>query len=179
VYDALWTIGPDGHASQRLTHDGTNGVSPAWSPDGRRIAFTRYVSGRSEIDVVDADGAHEYTVVGGPKEQDTQPAWSPDAKRIAFVREVRGDLRLGVANADGTNVHRLPGEDSPYGVPSWSPDGRELVYSESGIAVMSVAPDGSNKHAVLQLGCGPSLCARIEDAAFSGRVADRVRVLGL
>ena len=166
-YDALWTIGPAGEAPQRLTHNETNAASPSWSPDGRRIAFTRYVADHSEIDVVDADGAHEHTVVGKPTEKDAQPAWSPDGKRIAFVREVKGSLRLAVANADGTKVRLLPVEDSPYGVPSWSPDGRELVFSDSGIALMSVAPDGSNRHAVLQLGCGPSLCPHIGDAAFS------------
>jgi TolB protein len=169
--DTLWTVDAAGGAAQRLLHDQTNDQSPAWSPDGRRVAYTVDDRGDSaQIYVVNADGTGAHSVIGraGEIETDIEPAWSPDGKRLAFVRSKGGgDLFLGVANADGTGDHTLKDAGSPYGAPTWSPDGSEIVFSDNGRALVAVAPDGTNRHPVIQLDCTATLCPTFGDASFS------------
>ena len=62
---ALWTVDATGSDAHRLTHGRTSAASPAWSPDGRRIAFTAYREGElAEIRVMNADGTGARRVVG-------------------------------------------------------------------------------------------------------------------
>jgi len=159
--NALWTMNPDGAGLLRLTHEASDDSTPAWSPDGRRVAFSRSGS----IAVIDGNGRSERRLTAGPK--DTNPVWSPDGKRIAFRREIDGTLYLAVVNADGSGLHVLRNSASPYGRQSWSPDGREIVYSDSGTTIMSIAPDGTHKHALLATDCTSPSCTWFTDVAFS------------
>ena len=118
----LWTVDATGSGAHRLTHGRTSAASPAWSPDGRRIAFTAYREGEmAEIRVMNADGTGARRVVGNLRQPDTSPAWSPDGKRLVFARNTGTTYVLGIVNADGTNAHLLKRAHSVYGSPSWSP----------------------------------------------------------
>src|SRR3954463_15286948 len=83
------------HASLPLTGDArasTDPVSddePAWSPNGRLIAFSSTRDGNGEIYVMNADGTRPRRLTRNPLD-DTDPTWSPDGRRIAFVRRVPG-----------------------------------------------------------------------------------------
>jgi Tol biopolymer transport system component len=99
------------------------GNGPAWSPDGRRIAFDRDMT----LYVVDADGSNERPLARG-----VHAAWSPDGSRIAFA-DGQG---ISVMNADGSNVTRLLTPEWPdlwisYGMPAWSPDGRYIAFEDA------------------------------------------------
>ena len=59
-------------------------VSPRWSPDGKRIAFTSNRDGNYEIYVMNADGSGQRNLTQH-RAQDNYAAWSPDSKRIAFI----------------------------------------------------------------------------------------------
>jgi TolB protein len=166
-HDALWTVDAAGDGAHRLTHDQTTDRSPAWSPDGRRVAYTAYHGDTAEIDVVNADGSGAHRLIGRTGEKDTQPAWSPDGKRLAFVQDKGGSLFLGVVNATGTGAHILTDAGSPYGSPTWSPDGSEIVFSDSGTALIAVAPDGTNPHPLVKHDCTSPACTWFGDAAFS------------
>jgi Tol biopolymer transport system component len=166
-HNALWTVAPDGSSPRRLTRDSTDDYNPAWSPDGRQVAFARGVRNGSEIDVVNADGTGEHRIVGKPQEADAQPEWSPDGKRIAFIREAKGTYWITIANADGSHVHVLGNASSVYGRPAWSPDGSEIVYSDSGTTIVAVAPDGTRKRDLIHTVCGSPTCTWFTDVAFS------------
>jgi TolB protein len=68
-------------------------MRPAWSPDGRRIAFASARDGNSEIYVMNADGSSPVRLTEHP-EQDDFPAWSRDGRRLAFVSERDGKFDL-------------------------------------------------------------------------------------
>ncbi len=85
---------------------------PAWSPDGKRIAFDQVV-GSSEIFVIDADGSRPDDAHHAVPYPDEDPYWSPDGTRIVFESTRAGNNRdLWVMNADGSNrdaAHHRPG----------------------------------------------------------------------
>jgi TolB protein len=125
------------------------GSTPSWSPDGRRIAFHRYVRGRnSEIFVVDADGRNERRLTRHPAEE-LWAVWSPDGRRIAFVSTREGNWEVFVMNSDGTRVrqltHRLASTELNV-TPAWSPDGRLIAFSSTRTPenpeIWVVRPDG-------------------------------------
>ena len=94
--------------------------SPAWSPDGRRIAFPS-----SGIRVVNADGSGLRRLT---REGRGTPAWSPDGRRIAFVSRRDGNLEIYVMNADGSGQRRLTRNAVRDSDPVWSPDGRKVAF---------------------------------------------------
>ena len=151
---ALWTVDATGSGARRLTHGRTSAASPAWSPDGRRIAYTAYREGEmAEIRVMNADGTGARRVVGNLRQPDTSPAWSPDGRRLVFIRNTGTTFVLGIVNADGSNARLLKRAHSVYGSPSWSPKSNLIVYSDSGTALMAIAPNGTGKHPVLKREC--------------------------
>lgn len=117
-----------GSGITQLTFDGRS-YEPAWSPDGRRIAYVRTTgSAGRDIYVMDADGSNPSQKTSGI--QLMYPAWSPDGKKLimaggafACVYECAIYLLdLNGANAKVDNVAPM-GSD-----PAWSPDGKKIVY---------------------------------------------------
>ncbi len=110
----------DGTDVTRLTANtaGADDISPAWSPDGSRIAFTAIRSGDApSIYVMNPDGSNRVRLTTSG--YDYIPAWSPDGTKIAFDR----GTDVYVMNADGSNLRAVTtgGQVSWYGV-AWSPD---------------------------------------------------------
>jgi Tol biopolymer transport system component len=73
------------HAVQRLTYDPDNGMSPTWSPDSQRLAFTTSRSGRLELYTMKADGTDQKPLASMAGGDTIDPRWSPDGTRVAFV----------------------------------------------------------------------------------------------
>ena len=111
-----------------ITNNSYRDHSPAWSPDGRRIAFVSNRDGDWEIYVMNADGSG-VTQLTHNSVLDVSPAWSPDGRRIAFT-SIRdgGDWEIYVMNADGSDVTKLTYTYHNEGSPAWSPDGRRIAF---------------------------------------------------
>ncbi|MGZ4384787.1 MAG: TolB family protein [Gaiellaceae bacterium] len=115
----------DGTGSHALTkgHDlGEIDSVPDWSPDGKKIAFQRYVdcSGgtcANAVYAMNADGSGLHLV----KKNAATPSWSPDGKRLLFVRRVSGNSEIFVMKADGTGVKRLTKNGHSDFSPDWQP----------------------------------------------------------
>jgi len=101
--------------------------TPAWSPDGRKLAFVSQRDGNSEIYVMNADGSAQENLTRQPA-SDSHPSWSRDGRRIVFVSRRDDNSEIYVMNADGSglrNLTRTPSDDLD---PSWSPDGRAIAF---------------------------------------------------
>ena len=153
----IWTMSPAGTGFKRLTRSRRDEGHPAWSPDGRQVAFTRWFAPNEHVSPIGAiytirpDGTHEKHLLGGPKAgySASHPTWSPDGKRIAFVRISLDfeDTELFVADADGSHVRRIADAgdfDSYYSTPAWSPGGRRIAYTSGGMIVL-VDPNSARK----------------------------------
>jgi Tol biopolymer transport system component len=124
----IYRMNADGSDVTRLTVTQSSNLDPAWSPDGRRIAFSsRPPAGDEEIWVMNADGTGLQQLTFSPG-GDVTPSWSKDGSRIAFVSHRDGNPEIYVMNADGTGATRItdsPGADQG---PMWSPDGKRIAF---------------------------------------------------
>src|SRR5215218_1592197 len=101
--------------------------SPAWSPDGGRVAFVNV--GLGELWLMRADGSHRRPLVRGLQVNGYEaPAWSPDGRRLAFiVGGPKGNQGIWVTGIQARRARRLTrNEDSS---PAWSPDGRRIAFT--------------------------------------------------
>ena len=154
----IHTVNPDGTANANVTNHPARDTEPAWSPDGKKIAFTSNrvdpdpqtcSSCNTGIFVMDADGTNVQKLTQGMPSADSAPAWSPDGTKIAFKRR-----QLHTMNADGTNVQQVTTNARlPEGIysPAWSPDGNWIafggvVYGEDHVYWYQwmTRPDGSD-----------------------------------
>jgi Tol biopolymer transport system component/DNA-binding winged helix-turn-helix (wHTH) protein len=138
-----------GGGQLRLTNDDAREAQPAFSPDGRSIAFTRRQppSPTPEICIVPALGGRApRAVING-----VDPAWSPQGTRLVFVGQARtdGPQALFTCNLDGGDTQQLLAADGGYPFlrhPAWSPDGRTIaiVRGPGGVAgeIWLVPADG-------------------------------------
>src|SRR6266576_2790276 len=121
----IYVMNPDGSGVARVTNDTGGSVDPIWSPDGKRIAYANFHSGRSEVFVINVVGTGEtqLTTDGG-----FPGAWSPDGTRIAFANSSDGDDEIFLMNPDGSGVTRLTDNTFRDFPTAWSPNGAQILF---------------------------------------------------
>jgi len=141
----LWLVPADGWSPMNLTNDEAEDDFPAWSADGKRIAWTKGGTGpEGEIWVMDDDGSNAHQVTHN-NFSDVGATWSPDGRRIAFRSLRRGNHDIYVIDADGRNERRLTTDPARDFAPDWSPDGTRIAWTSgrSGhLAVFTMNVDG-------------------------------------
>lgn len=118
---AVFTVLPDGSAPQQLTSDPTSDLSLSWSPNGRRLAYSRYGRTHFSMWTVKANGT-DLSRVG--KRSGWQPRFSPNGHRLIYSNQ--GTIMT--VRLDGTRP-RLLRRGVHFESPEYSPDGRRIVMS--------------------------------------------------
>ena len=146
---AVYVANADGTGVRRLVkpaHRLEESASPAWSPDGRLIAFasTRAAAGNPEIYVArpDGTGLRRLTHTAGDAHvlgDDGMPNWSRDGKQIVFTSNRTGGGAIWVMRADGTGERKVyDHKGSDAFDPKFSPDGRRIAFSRLGLGTTEV-----------------------------------------
>jgi TolB protein len=124
----IFVMDHDGASQRQITSLRTLNLTPAWSPDGREIAFTSYQRGNPDLVALDLiPGRFGYLLKDNGLY--SAPAWSPDGRKIAFVSTKDGNAEIYVMEANNKMVRRLTQHPAIDASPSWSPTGREIVFT--------------------------------------------------
>ncbi len=120
----------DGPHEKLYPVSGAGGMltSPAWSPDGKRLAFVQGDRrGNSDIMVLDLGTlrARRLTDSNGIN---TEPCWNPNGNQLAFTSDREGGPQVFLMQDDGSNLRRLTGEGLYNASPAWSPNGAMIAY---------------------------------------------------
>lgn len=115
--------------TRRLTSGNAIDTSPSFSPDGRRIVFESDRGGSQQLYVMNADGSGAQRISFGEGRAGS-PVWSPRGDLIAFTRMSGGQFRIAVIRPDGTGERLLTDSWQDEG-PSWSPNGRVVLFSRT------------------------------------------------
>jgi Tol biopolymer transport system component len=126
-------IGRPGLSSRPLSSARFSDSNPAWSPDHKRVAFTREnpkLGAGYQLWVMNADGTDQRQLTRG--QVDTEPSWAPDGKEIVFrgLSKDGKSFDLLMVNEDGAGLRRLTNDADAVAVtnPAWSPDGRWIAF---------------------------------------------------
>ena len=117
-------------ASRQITKLISGGVNtyPAWSPDGKKMAFRRMVGeNNSEVFIANRDGTGARNLTNDPA-FDGWPAWSPDGSKIAFASNRNRSYEVYIMNPDGSAVQKVASTEGRATAPKWSPDGRTIYF---------------------------------------------------
>ena len=122
----IFTMDMETRVVERITEHSSIDTSPSYSPDGKYICFNSDRSGLQQIYVMKSDGTNVKRITFGNGIYGT-PVWSPRGDLIAFTKVRKGRFYIGVMRSDGTG-ERLLTENFYQEAPSWSPNGRVLVF---------------------------------------------------
>jgi Tol biopolymer transport system component len=131
----IYTMKPNGDNKTQLTNNRADDHHPAFSPNGKKIAFVSHRSGGLwSISTMSANGTdiERVTTTTIPVQN---PAWSPNGTKIAFCRGTCsfGSSDIYVINKDGSGLTRITTSGLPDDEPAWSPDGTRIAFVRGGM----------------------------------------------
>ena len=142
---SIWVTTADGEGLRRLTHSGFHDKWPQWSPDGRHLAYTRDVRGRSSIHLISPFGGSDRKVAEG-----AMASWAPDSRALVLVSVSANRTSTIVHHALDTGARRVltsaaPGFQEVH--PRVSPDGTTVAFHRSGAgrSAIFVVPIGGGE----------------------------------
>jgi TolB protein len=122
----IYTMDLENRVVEKITNHPSIDTSPSYSPDGKFICFNSDRSGYQQIYVMKSNGTNVKRISFGKGLYGT-PVWSPRGDLIAFTKLHKGKFYIGVMRTDGTG-ERLLTENFYQEAPSWSPNGRVLIF---------------------------------------------------
>jgi len=144
----------DGYGPQTILNSPDPIMSPAWSPDGLRLAYVSFVRGKPGIYVQEVFTGKRQQVAAYPGINGA-PAWSPDGRQLALTLSKDGNPEIYVLNLTSKGLRRLTEHYAIDTEPSWSPDGRTIVFTS----------DRGGKPQIYRV---PASGGRVERVTFEG-----------
>jgi len=171
----------DGANVRQVTQNQSINLAPAWTPDGRRIAFTSYLKRNPDVYLIDTDGKNLQRFSAYPG-LNASPSWSPDGKQIALMMGMEGKSEIFLIDSSGNNPKKLTKSHGNEASPRWSPDGTQIAFisdrsgspqvyvmRSDGSEVRRLTFDGSyNTH--------PAWSPKGDRIAFCGRSGGRFQI---
>lgn len=136
---SIWTLPASGGAARQITDPYNDARHPAFSPDGRTIAFQGYRAGGYDIWAIAPDGSNQRQLTSGPFD-DREPAWSHDGTRVAFSSDRGPSISAGQVDAGSSNYNiwvlevatgtltQITTDRADDFMPTWSPDDQEIAF---------------------------------------------------
>ena len=118
----------DGYGAQTILASNEPIISPAWSPDGTRLAYVSFER-KKPIVYIQSLLTGQRTVAANFRGSNSAPAWSPDGRRLAVVLTKDGNSQIYLINVDGSNVTRLTNTSTIDTEPKFSPDGQWVIFT--------------------------------------------------
>jgi TolB protein len=124
----IYIVDYDGYNPRRVTVNGSLNILPAWSPDGRQLAYTSYRQPPPAI-FISSIFEMKNTRVTSAGTQAFGPSWAPDGKRVAYFANTAGNMEIYVSNADGSGARKITSSSASESAPCWSPTGAEIAFT--------------------------------------------------
>jgi len=137
----------DGHNARPILQSPAPIMSPAWSPDGERIAYVSFEGGNPRVFVQDV-AAGQRRVVSERAGINGAPAWSPDGDKLALALSYQGNPEIYVLDLQVGGLRRITRSFGIDTSPSWTPDGESIVFTSDragGPQIYRAAADGSGR----------------------------------
>jgi tricorn protease-like protein len=165
--DAIETMRPNGSHRHRLGL----GDDPAFSPNGRQIAYSVCDGVQEDLMVMNSDGSDSHTVLATKNVSEDQPSFSADGKRLFFSRDSSGEGYANIFSValDGGSLKRLTTarkEVSEHS-PQEAANGGFVVFERNG-RILTMRPNGSNQKR-LAVGYDPALSPNSRKVAYGGQ----------
>ncbi len=124
----LMVADSDGYGAREILSSSSPVMSPAWSPDGNRLAYVSFEGGRSMVYLQNVVTGQRRLLAEFPG-LNSAPAWAPDGRRLAMTLSRDGNPEIYVMDIDGGALRRITNHTAIDTEPAWSPDGSSLVFT--------------------------------------------------